>query len=133
MKKNYFTLLFLFVFFFSSNTFSQTYQLDEGMIGRIPISFKKDSFIKIQDSILILQIVPVATKISVREYKIVQDETKVLDDRKIRTLRLLSTSNSNLRIHGTIVTGDSVRNTLSANSYDMITQRTTPYVIYIEN
>ena len=133
MKKNYFTLLFLFVFFFSSSTFSQTYQLDEGMIGRIPISFKKDSFIKIQDSILILQIVPVATKISVREYKIVQDETKVLDDRKIRTLRLLSTSNSNLRIHGTIVTGDSVRNTLSANSYDMITQRTTPYFIYIEN
>ena len=133
MKKNYFTLLFLFVFFFSSSTFSQTYQLDEGMIGRIPISFKKDSFIKIQDSILILQIVPVATKISVREYKIVQDETKVLDDRKIRTLRLLSTSNSNLRIHGTIVTGDSVRNTLSANLYDMSTQRTTPYVIFIEN
>ena len=133
MKKNYFTLLFLFVFFFSSNTFSQTYKLDEGMIGRIPISFKKDSFIKIQDSILILQIVPVATKISVREYKIVQDETKVLIDRKIRTLRLLSTINSNLRIHGTIVTGDSVRNTLSANSYDMSTQRTTPYVIYIEN
>ena len=133
MKKNYFTLLFLFVFFFSSSTFSQTYQLDEGMIGRIPISFKKDSFIKIQDSILILQIVPVATKISVREYKIVQDETKVLIDRKIRTLRLLSTSNSNLRIHGTIVTGDSVRNTLSANLYDMSTQRTTPYVIFIEN
>jgi hypothetical protein len=133
MKKNYFTFLFLFVFFFSSSTFSQTYQLDEGMIGRIPISFKKDSFIKIQDSILILQIVPVATKISVREYKIVQDETEVLDDRKIRTLRLLSTSDSNLRIHGTIVTGDSVRNTLSANLYDMSTQRTTPYVIYIEN
>jgi hypothetical protein len=133
MKKNYFTFLFLFIFLFSSSTFSQTYQLDEGMIGRIPISFKKDSFIKIQDSILILQIVPVATKISVREYKIVQDETKVLDGRKIRTLRLLSTSDSNLRIHGTIVTGDSVRNTLSANLYDMSTQRTIPYVIYIEN
>ncbi len=133
MKKNYFTLLFLFVFFFSSSAFSQTYKLDEGMIGRIPISFKKDSFIKIQDSILILQIVPVATKISVSEYKIVHDETKVLDDRKIRTLRLLSLSNSNLRIHGTIVTGDSVRNTLSANSYDMSTQITTPYVIFIEN
>ena len=133
MKKNYFTLLFLFLFFFSSSTFSQTYKLDEGMIGRIPINFKKDSFIKIQDSILILQIVPVATKISVSEYKIVQDHTLVLEDRKIRTLRLLSTNNSNLRIHGTIVTGDSVRNTLSANSYDMITQRTTPYVIFIEN
>ncbi len=133
MKKNYFTLLFLFVFFFSSNTFSQTYKLDEGMIGRIPITFKKDSFIKIQDSILILQIVPVATKVSVREYKIVQDETLVLEDREIRTLRLLSTSDSNLRIHGTIVTGDSVRNTLSANLYDMSTQRTTPYVIFIEN
>jgi len=133
MKKTYFTLLFLFVFFFSSNTFSQTYKLDEGMIGRIPITFKKDSFIKIQDSILILQIVPVATKVSVREYKIVQDETLVLEDREIRTLRLLSTSDSNLRIHGTIVTGDSVRNTLSANLYDMSTQRTTPYVIFIEN
>ncbi len=133
MKKNYFTLLFLFVFFFSSSAFSQTYKLDEGMIGRIPISFKKDSFIKIQDSILILQIVPVATKKSVSEYKIVQDHTLVLEDRKIRTLRLLSTRNSNLRIHGTIVTGDSVRNTLSANSYDMSTQITTPYVIFIEN
>jgi len=133
MKKNYFTLLFLFVFFFSSSTFSQTYKLDEGMIGRIPITFKKDSFIKIQDSILILQIVPVATKVSVSEYKIVEDETLVLEDREIRTLRLLSTSDSNLRIHGTIVTGDSVRNTLSANLYDMRTQRTTPYVIFIEN
>jgi len=103
------------------------------MIGRMPISFKKDSFIKIQDSILILQIIPVATKKSVSEYKIVQDHTLVLEDRKIRTLRLLSTRNSNLRIHGTIVTGDSVRNTLSANSYDMSTQITTPYVIFIED
>jgi len=133
MKKNYFTYLFLFIFFSSFSVSSQTYNLDEGMIGRIPISFKKDSFIKIQDSILILQIVPVTTKISISEYKIVQDQTLVLEDREIRTLRLLSTSNSNLRIHGTIVTGDSVRNTLSANSYDMSTQRTTPYVIFIEN
>ncbi len=133
MKKNYFTYLFLFIFFSSFSVSSQTYNLDEGMIGRIPIIFKKDSFIKIQDSILILQIVPVTTKISISEYKIVQDQTLVLEDREIRTLRLLSTSNSNLRIHGTIVTGDSVRNTLSANLYDMSTQRTTPYVIFIEN
>ncbi len=96
MKKNYFTYLFLFILFSSFSTSSQTYRLDDGMIGRMPISFKKDSFIKIQDSILILQIVPVATKKSVSEYKIVQDHTLVLEDRKIRTLRLLSTRNSNL-------------------------------------
>jgi len=133
MKKNYFSFFLLFFFFFSSSSFSQIYKLDEGMIGRIPISFEKDSFIKIQDSILLLQLVPVKYMSSVSEYKIVQDSTQVLHDRKIRSLRLLSTTNSNLRIYGTIVTGDSVRNTISANSYDMSTQRTIPYVIYIEN
>ncbi|MDN3642940.1 hypothetical protein QWY87_09530 [Lutimonas halocynthiae] len=113
------------------NASSQTYSLDDGMVGRIPITFKEGSFVKIQDSTLLLQINVVAFQQSVSEYKIVQDETKKHDDREIRTLRLLSTSDENIRIHGTIVTGDSVRNTLSANYYDMTTQITTPYVIYI--
>ena len=123
----------LFTLFFVLNASSQTYSLDDGMVGRIPIIFKEGSFVKIQDSTLLLQINVVAFQQSVSEYKIVQDETKKHDDREIRTLRLLSTSDENLRIYGTIVTGDSVRNTLSANSYDMSTQITTPYVIYIEN
>jgi len=130
MNKNYFAFL-LFTIFFVLSASSQTYNLDDGMVGRIPIIFKKGSFLKIQDSTLLLKLNPVAFEESVSEYKIVQDETKKHDDREIRTLRLLSTSDENLRIYGTIVTGDSVRNTLSANSYDMSTQITTPYVIYI--
>ena len=133
MKKNYFNLFFLFTLFSALSASSQTYKLDDGMVGRIPINFQEGSFVKIQDSTLLLQINPVAFEGSLSEYKIVMDETKIHEDRKIRTLRLLSTSNDNLRIHGTIVTGDSVRNTMSANSYDMSTQITTPYVIYIEN
>ncbi len=133
MKKNYFTLFLLFTVFSILNVSSQTYKLDDGMVGRVPITFNKGSFVKIQDSTLLLQINHVAFQQSVSEYKIVQDQTKKHEDREIRTLRLLSTSNENLRIHGTIVTGDSVRNTLSANSYDMSTQITTPYVIYIKN
>ena len=133
MRKNYFFFVFLFSFFLTSSAFSQTYKLDDGMVGRMPVDFKEGSFIKIQDSILLLQIFPDKNEPSITEYKIVQDQTKVLEDRKIRTLPMLSTSNANLRIHGTIVTGDSVRNTVSANSYDMITQVTTPYVIFIEN
>ena len=133
MNKNYLTLFLLFAIFSVLNASSQTYRLDDGMVGRMPISFKKGSFVKIQDSTLLLQINPVAFEPSVSEYIIVQDQTKKHEDREIRTLRLLSTSDENLRIHGTIVTGESVRNTLSANSYDMSTQITTPYVIYIEN
>ena len=99
----------------------------------MPVDFQEGSFIKIQDSILVLELKPYKIQPSTSEYIIVQDQTKIFEDREIRTLRLLSTSNENLRIHGTIVTGESVRNTLSANSYDMITQVTTPYVIFIEN
>lgn len=131
MNKNYLTLFLLFTLFTALSASSQTYKLDDGMVGRMPIVFKEGSFVKIQDSTLVLQINPVAFKPIVSEYKIVQDQTKKHEDREIRTLRLLSVSNDNLRIHGTIVTGDSVRNTLSANSYDMSTQITTPYVIYI--
>jgi len=131
MKKNYFTLFLLFTIFFVLNASSQTYSLDDGMVGRIPITFKEGSFVKIQDSTLLLQINVAAFQQTVSEYKIVQDETKKHEDREIRTLRLLSISDENLRIHGTIVTGDSVRNTISVNSYDMSTQITTPYVIYI--
>lgn len=131
MKKNY---VFLVLTFFSIlGAFSQTYKLDDGMVGRIPLTFKKGSILTIQDSILKLQIKPVAFEEAVLEYKIIEDQIKKLDDREIRTLRLLSTTDDNLRIHGTIVTGDSVRNTVSANSYDMRTQVTTPYVIFIEN
>jgi len=133
MIKNYFTLFLLFTLFSALSVSSQTYKLDDGMVGRMPVSFKEGSFVKIQDSTLLLQINPVAFEGSVSEYKIVQDETKKHEDREIRTLRLLSTSDENLRIHGTIVTGDSVRNTMSANSYDMSTQITTPYVIFMEN
>lgn len=133
MKKNYFTLFLLFTIFFALSASSQTYKLDDGMVGRMPISFEEGSFVKIQDSTLLLQINPVALERSVSEYKIILDQTKKHEDREIRTLRLLSTSDEYLRIHGTIVTGDSVRNTMSANSYDMRTQITTPYVIYIEN
>lgn len=133
MKKNYFTLFLLFTIFFALSASSQTYKLDDGMVGRMPISFQEGSFVKIQDSTLILQINTVAFEGSVSEYKIILDQTKKHEDREIRTLRLLSTSDENLRIHGSIVTGDSVRNTMSANSYDMSTQITTPYVIYIEN
>ncbi len=133
MKKNYFFYILLFSFFFITSAFSQTYKLDDGMVGRMPVSFKEGSFIKIQDSILLLKMKPVVYESSVSEFKIIEDQTKKFEDREIRTLRLLSTTDNNLRIHGTIVTGDSVRNTISANSYDMNTQRTTPFVIFIEN
>jgi len=133
MRKNYFFFVLLFSFFLTSSAFAQTYNLNDGMVGRMPVEFKKGSFIKIQDSILVLQIKPYISEPSTSEYIIMQDQTKVFADREIRTLRLLSTSDENLRIHGTIVTGESVRNTLSANSYDMVTQVTTPYVIFIEN
>jgi hypothetical protein len=133
MRKNYFFFVFLFSFFLTSNALAQTYNLKDGMVGRMPVDFKEGSFIKIQDSILVLQIKPYISEPSTSEYIIVQDQTKVFEDREIRTLRLLSTSDENLRIHGTIVTGESVRNTLSANAYDMVTQVTTPYVIFIEN
>ena len=133
MKKNYIFFFFLFSIFFFYNGYAQTYKIDDGMVGRIPLTFKEGSFIKIQDSILLLNVKPLVYKSSVSEYKIVEDQTKIFEDREIRTLRLLSTSDANLRIHGTIVTGDSVRNTVSANSYDMSTQITTPLVIFIEN
>lgn len=133
MKKNYLFFLSLFTLFFALNASAQTYNLDDGMVGRIPLTFKEGSYLKIQDSILLLTIKPVAFQDTVLEYKIVQDQTKKLDDREIRTLRLLSTTDEDLRIHGIIVTGDSVRNTVSANSYNMRTQVTTPYVIFIEN
>jgi len=133
MNKNYLALCLLFVIFFTLNASAQTYKLDDGMVGRVPITFKEGSFIKIKDSTLLLQMNPMTYEPSVSEYKIVQDQTQVLEDREIRTLRLISPSDSNLRIYGTIVTGDAVRNTVSANYYDMTTQVTTPYVIFIEN
>ena len=133
MNKNYFTLSILLIFFFTLSTFSQTYKLDDGMVGRVPITFKEGSFIKIQDSTLLLQMNPVAYDASVSEYKIVQDQTQILKDREIRTLRMLSKTDTDLRIYGTIVTGDSVRNTVSANAYNMSTQVTIPYVLFIEN
>lgn len=132
MKKNYVFYLFLFSFSFFFSAYSQTYKLGNGMVGRMPITFKDGSFIKIQDSILLLKIHPTVAEPSVSEYKIVEDQVKKFEDREIRTLRLLSTSDANLRIHGTIVTGESVRNTVSANSYNMLTQITTPYVMFIE-
>ncbi len=132
MKKNYVFYLFLFSFSFFFSTNAQTYKLGNGMVGRMPVTFKDGSFIKIQDSILLLKINPTAAEPSVSEYKIVEDQVKKFEDREIRTLRLLSTSDANLRIHGTIVTGESVRNTVSANSYNMRTQITTPYVMFIE-
>lgn len=133
MKKNYAFFFFLFSLFFVLNTSAQTYKLDDGMVGRIPVTFKEGSFLKIQDSTLLLKIKPIAFEDTVMKYTIVHDQTKKLKDREIRTLRLLSDSDEHLRIHGTIVTGDSVRNTVSANLYDMRTQVTTPYVIFIEN
>ena len=133
MKKNYVFCLLLFTFSCVFSVFSQTYTFDDGMVGRVPISFKEGSLIKIQDSILLLKMNPVTFDSSVSEYKIVQDQTEKFEDREIRTLRLLSSSNKNLRIHGTIVTGDKVRNTVSANWYNMSTQVTIPLVIYIDN
>lgn len=133
MKKNYFFFTFLFSFFFHTSAFSQTYNLDDGMVGRIPVTFKEGSFIKIKDSVLVLKINSLIYKSSVKEFKIVEDKTQKFDDREIRTLRLLSKTDENLRIHGTIVTGKSIRNTVSANYYDMSTQMTIPYVMYIEN
>ena len=101
------------------------------MVGRMPVTFNDGSFIKIQDSILLLNIHPTVSKLSVSEYKIVEDQVQKFEDREIRTLRLLSTTDTNLRIHGTIVTGETVRNTVSANAYNMNTQITTPYVMFI--
>ena len=132
MKKNYFRLSFLCILFFALSASAQTYKLDDGMVGRMPVDFKEGSFVQIQDSTLLLKLNPVAFEQSISEYKIVQDETEKHEDREIRTLRLLSKTDDNLRIYGTIVTGEKVRNTLSANSYDMSTQVTTPYVIYME-
>ena len=88
MKKNYVCYLFLFSFFSFFNGYGQTYKLDDGMVGRIPITFKEGSFLKIQDSILVLKVKPVAFEETMQEYKIVQDQTRILDDRKFRTLRL---------------------------------------------
>lgn len=133
MNKNYLALSILLIFFFTLSANAQTYKLDDGMVGRIPVSFKEGSFIQIKDSTLLLQMNPVTFESTVSEFKIVQDQTQVLEDREIRTLRLISPSDTNLRIYGTIVTGDSVRNTVSANYYDMSTQITTPYVIFIKN
>ncbi|MGI9531624.1 hypothetical protein [Lutimonas sp.] len=132
MRKNYFRLFFFYTLLFALSASAQTYKLDDGMVGRMPVAFKEGSFVKIQDSTLLLKLNPVAYEQSISEYQIIQDETKKHEDREIRTLRLLSKTDENLRIYGTIVTGESVRNTLSANSYDMSTQITTPYVIYIE-
>lgn len=132
MKQNYFSLTVLFTLWFALGASAQTYKLDDGMVGRMPIAFKEGSIVQIQDSTLLLKLNPVAFEQSISEYKIVQDEIEKLDDREIRRLRLLSKTDENLRIQGTIVTGESVRNTLSANSYDMSTQVTTPYVIYME-
>ena len=132
MKKNYVFYFFLFAFFSSFCGWSQTYTLNDGMVGRMPISFKEGSFIKIQDSILVLKVNPRNIEPSISKYKIVHDQTKILEDREVRTLRLLSNSDTDLRIHGTIVTGDSVRNTVSVNSYNMSTQVTTPCVMFID-
>ena len=133
MKKNYLFFTFLCSFFFFSSGFSQTYKLDDGMVGRVPVTFKEGSFIKIKDSVLQIKINSLIYKSSVSEFKIIEDKTKKFDDREIRTLRLLSKNDENLRIYGTIVTGESVRNTVSANYYNMSTQLTIPYVMYIEN
>ena len=133
MKKNYLFFTFLCSFFFFTSAFSQTYKLDDGMVGRVPVTFKEGSFIKIKDSVLQIKINSLIYKSSVSEFKIIEDKTKKFDDREIRTLRLLSKSDENLRIYGTIVTGESVRNTVSANYYNMSTQLTIPYVMYIEN
>lgn len=133
MKKNYFPLTILFAFFLPLTLSAQMYKLDEGMVGRVPITFKEGSYIKIKDSVLELKINAHIYKSAVREFKIIEDQTKKFDDREIRTLRLLSKSDENLRVHGTIVTGDKVRNTVSANYYDMSTQITIPYVIFLEN
>jgi len=78
MNKNYFAFL-LFTIFFVLSASSQTYNLDDGMVGRIPIIFKKGSFLKIQDSTLLLKLNPVAFEESVSEYKIVQDQNSRLD------------------------------------------------------
>ena len=133
MKKNYLFFTFLCSFFFFTSGFSQTYKLDDGMVGRVPVTFKEGSFIKIKDSVLQIKINSLIYKSSVSEFKIIEDKTKKFDDREIRTLRLLSKNDENLRIYGTIVTGESVRNTVSANYYNMSTQLTIPYVMYIEN
>ena len=133
MKKNYFFYTFIFSIFLSISAFCQTYKLDDGMVGRVPVTFKEGSFIKIKDSVLQIKINSLIYKSSVSEFRIIEDNTKKFDDREIRTIRLLSKSDENLRIHGTIVTGESVRNTVSANYYDMSTQLTIPYVMYIEN
>lgn len=133
MKKNYFSLLFLFSFTSFCCLSAQTYKLDDGMVGRVPVTFKEGSFIKIQDSIVLLKVNALIYKSSVSEFKIVEDKTRIFEDREIRTLRLLSDTDENLRIHGTIVTGDSVRNTVSANYYDMSTELTIPYVLFLEN
>ena len=133
MKKNYLFFTFLCSFFFFTSGFSQTYKLDDGMVGRVPVTFKEGSFIKIKDSVLQIKINSLIYKSSVSEFKIIEDKTKKFDDREIRTLRLLSKNDENLRIYGTIVTGESVRNTVSANYYNMSTQLTIPYVMFIEN
>lgn len=103
------------------------------MVGRVPLTFKEGSYIKIKDSVVQLKISAHIYKSSVGEFKIVEDYVEKFEDREIRTLRLLSTTDKNLRIHGTIVTGDAVRNTISANYYDMNTQLNIPYVLFIEN
>ncbi|MCA0931779.1 hypothetical protein LCM02_04895 [Lutimonas saemankumensis] len=133
MKKNYFPLTILLAFFLPLTLSAQMYKLDDGMVGRVPVTFKEGSYIKIKDSVLELKINAHIYKSAVREFKIIEDQTKKFDDREIRTLRLLSKTDENLRVHGTIVTGENVRNTVSANYYDMTTQITIPYVIFLEN
>ena len=133
MKKNYFFLFLLFTLSLPLTLSAQMYKLDDGMVGRVPVTFKEGSYIKIKDSVLQLKINAHIYKSSVSEFKIVEDYIEKFEDREIRTLRLLSKTDENLRIHGTIVTGESVRNTVSANYYDMDTQITIPYVFFLEN
>ena len=126
MKK----LLILFLLI-SFSGYTQTYQLEKGIVMGMPTTFVDGSYIKIYDSVLELNIATFKES-KVGTYKIIQDETQTFPDRTIRDMRLESDNEPNLRIHGMVVSGPEIQTKISVNVYDMDTEILLPYVIYIK-
>jgi len=126
MKK----LLILFLLI-SFSGYTQTYQLEKGIVMGMPTTFVDGSYIKIYDSVLELNIATFKES-KVGTYKIIQDETQTFPDRTIRDMRLESDKEPNLRIHGMVVSGPEIQTKISVNVYDMDTEILLPYVIYIK-
>ena len=123
-------LILLLVIGFSG--YSQTYHMDKGFVMGMPTTFPNGSYIKIQESVLELNVITHKGS-NHGVYRITSDESKTLTDRVIRDMRLVSDNEPNLRIHGMIVSGQEIQTTISVTVYDMNTQISLPYVIYTKD